>query len=115
MKTTATMMFGHIEKIEHIVEHLERIRRIQDETGGFTAFIPWTFQKGNTEMDHIETAGSTYYLKVLALSRIYLDNIDNIQTSHVTQTMRIGQVGLHYGANDMGSVMIEEYRRWRRW
>jgi len=108
MKTTATMMFGHIEKIEHIVEHLERIRRIQDETGGFTAFIPWTFQKGNTEMDHIETAGSTYYLKVLALSRIYLDNIDNIQTSHVTQTMRIGQVGLHYGANDMGSVMIEE-------
>ncbi len=108
MKTTATMMFGHVERIEHIVEHLERIRRIQDETGGFTAFIPWTFQKGNTAMDHVETAGSVYYLKVLALSRIYLDNIDNIQTSHVTQAMRIGQIGLHYGANDMGSVMIEE-------
>ncbi len=108
MKTTATMMFGHVERIDHIVEHLERIRRIQDETGGFTAFIPWTFQKGNTAMDYVETAGSVYYLKVLALSRIYLDNIDNIQTSHVTQTMRIGQIGLHYGANDMGSVMIEE-------
>ncbi len=108
MPTTATMMFGHIESIEHIVEHLERVRRIQDETGGFTAFIPWTFQRGNTELDHIEPASSTYYLKVLALSRIYLDNFDNIQSSHVTQTMQVGIVGLHFGANDLGSVMIEE-------
>ena len=108
MTTTATMMFGHIEKVEHIIEHLERIRRIQDETGGFTAFIPWTFKKGNTELDFVEESSSTYYLKVLALSRIYLDNIKNIQSSHVTQTMQIGIVGLHFGANDLGSVMIEE-------
>lgn len=108
MTTTATMMFGHIERIEHIVEHLDRVRRIQDDTGGFTAFIPWTFQRGNTRMDHIEPAGSVYYLKVLALSRIYLDNFENIQSSHVTQTMPIGTVGLHFGANDLGSVMIEE-------
>jgi cyclic dehypoxanthinyl futalosine synthase len=108
MTTTATMMFGHVETVDHIIEHLERVRRIQDETGGFTAFIPWTFQRGNTQMDHIEPAGSVYYLKVLALSRIYLDNFTNIQSSHVTQTMAIGTVGLHFGANDLGSVMMEE-------
>ncbi len=108
MTTTATMMFGHLERIEHIVEHLERVRRIQDETGGFTAFIPWTFQRGNTELDFVEPAGSVYYLKVLALSRIYLDNFVNVQSSHVTQTMPVGMVGLHFGANDLGSVMIEE-------
>jgi cyclic dehypoxanthinyl futalosine synthase len=108
LTSTATMMFGHIEKPEHIVEHLERIRRIQDETGGFTAFIPWTFKKGNTMLDHIEEASSVYYLKVLALSRIYLDNFKNIQSSHVTQTMQVGIVGLHFGANDLGSVMMEE-------
>ncbi len=108
MTTTATMMFGHIENIEHIVEHLERVRRIQDETGGFTAFIPWTFQRGNTELDFVEPAGSVYYLKILALSRIYLDNFENVQSSHVTQTMPVGTVGLHFGANDLGSVMIEE-------
>jgi cyclic dehypoxanthinyl futalosine synthase len=108
LTSTATMMFGHIEKPEHIVEHLERVRRIQDETGGFTAFIPWTFKKGNTMLDHIEEASSVYYLKVLALSRIYLDNFKNIQSSHVTQTMQVGIVGLHFGANDLGSVMIEE-------
>jgi cyclic dehypoxanthinyl futalosine synthase len=108
LTSTATMMFGHIEKPEHIVEHLERVRRIQDETGGFTAFIPWTFKKGSTMLDHIEEASSVYYLKVLALSRIYLDNFKNIQSSHVTQTMQVGIVGLHFGANDLGSVMIEE-------
>jgi cyclic dehypoxanthinyl futalosine synthase len=108
LTSTATMMFGHVEKPEHIVEHLERVRRIQDETGGFTAFIPWTFKKGNTMLDHIEEASSVYYLKVLALSRIYLDNFKNIQSSHVTQTMQVGIVGLHFGANDLGSVMIEE-------
>ena len=108
MTTTATMMFGHVETIEHIIEHLERVRKIQDETGGFTAFIPWTFKKGNTQLDYVEEASTTYYLKVLALSRIYLDNFKNIQSSHVTQTMQIGLVGLHFGANDLGSVMIEE-------
>ena len=108
MRTTATMMFGHVETIDHILEHLERVRRIQDETGGFTAFIPWTFQRGNTKMDHIDPAGPVYYLKILALSRIFLDNFENIQSSHVTQTMQVGMVGLHFGANDLGSVMIEE-------
>jgi len=108
LTSTATMMFGHVEKPEHIVEHLERVRRIQDETGGFTAFIPWTFKKGNTMLDHIEEASSVYYLKVLALSRIYLDNFKNIQSSHVTQTIQVGIVGLHFGANDLGSVMMEE-------
>ena len=108
MPTTATMMFGHVERDEHIVEHLERIRRIQDETGGFTAFIPWTFQRGNTRLDHVPPAGSARYLRVLALSRLYLDNFKNIQSSHVTQTLRVGAVGLHFGANDLGSVMIEE-------
>ncbi len=108
MTTTATMMFGHLESIENIIEHLSRVRKIQDETGGFTAFIPWTFQKGNTELDYVETASSVYYLKVLALSRIFLDNFENVQSSHVTQTMQIGPVGLHFGANDLGSVMIEE-------
>ena len=108
MTTTATMMFGHVERIDHILEHLDRVRKIQDETGGFTAFIPWTFQRGNTELDHIEPASSVYYLKVLALSRIFLDNFENVQSSHVTQTMAIGTVGLHFGANDLGSVMIEE-------
>ncbi|NPA12353.1 MAG: dehypoxanthine futalosine cyclase, partial [Aquificae bacterium] len=113
MKTTATMMFGHIEKEEDIIEHLEAIRQLQDNSlqegkGYFTAFIPWTFQKGGTRLDHIETATTVYYLKVLALSRIYLDNFDNIQSSHITQTMKVGAVGLHFGANDLGSTMIEE-------
>ena len=113
MKTTATMMFGHIEKPEHIIEHLSYIRELQDESlknnkGYFTAFIPWTFQKGGTQLDHIDTATTAYYLKVLAVSRIYLDNFENIQSSHVTQTMKVGPVGLHFGANDLGSTMIEE-------
>jgi len=80
MPTTATMMFGHVEGDGHIIEHLERIRRIQDETGGFTAFIPWTFQKGNTRLDHVSPAGSARYLRILALSRLYLDNFRNIQS-----------------------------------
>lgn len=108
MSSTATMMFGHVEKPKHIVEHLERVRKIQDETGGFTAFIPWTFKKGKTQLDMVEESSSTYYLKVLAISRLYLDNFRNIQSSHVTQTMQIGTIGLHFGANDLGSVMIEE-------
>ena len=113
MKSTATMMFGHIEKPEHIVEHLSHIRELQDRSlkenkGHFTAFIPWTFQKGGTKLDHIDTATTSYYLKVLSVSRIFLDNFDNIQSSHITQTMKVGQVALHFGANDLGSTMIEE-------
>ena len=108
MRSTATMMFGHIENLEDIVEHLEKIRNLQDETGGFTAFISWTFMSGNTALDYIKPASLSYYLRVLAFSRIYLDNFQNIQSSHITQTMEGGIIGLHFGANDLGSVMIEE-------
>ncbi len=108
LKTTATMMFGHIEKARDIVEHLERIRSLQDKTKGFTAFIPWTFQPPNTGLEHIEKATAVEYLKVLALSRIYLDNVPNIQASWVTQGAKIAQIALYFGANDFGSTMIEE-------
>jgi len=101
------MMFGHVENIEHRVEHLERVRRQQDETGGFTAFIAWTFQAENTKLK-APTVGSNEYLRMQALSRIYLDNVPNIQSSWVTQGLEIGQVALKYGANDLGSIMIEE-------
>ena len=107
-RSTATMMFGHIETLAERIEHLERVRQLQDETGGFTAFICWTFQPGHTEMDHIPPAGSFEYLKTQAVSRLYLDNIPNIQSSWVTQGLKIGQIALLYGANDMGSLMIEE-------
>jgi len=107
LRTSATMMFGHIEKRRHIVEHLLRIRELQDETGGFTAFIPWTFQPDNTCLD-VEKATAAEYLKVLALSRLVLDNIDNIQASWVTQGAKIAQLSLAFGANDLGSTMIEE-------
>ncbi len=107
LKTTATMMFGHLESPEQIVEHLENVRELQDRTGGFTAFIPWTFQPGNTRID-VETATSAEYLRVLALCRIFLDNVDNIQASWVTQGDKIAQTALFFGANDMGSTMIEE-------
>ncbi len=107
MRSSATMMFGHLEEPSHIVEHLSRIRDLQDETGGFTAFIPWTFQPDNTKIQ-VPKTGSVPYLRVLALSRIFLDNIDNIQASWVTQGDKIAQTALFYGANDMGSTMIEE-------
>lgn len=107
LRTTATMMFGHLEKPEHIVEHLDRIRSLQDRTGGFTAFIPWTFQPGNTDIP-VSAKTGVEYLRVLALSRIYLDNVDNIQASWVTQADKIAQTALFFGANDMGSTMIEE-------
>lgn len=107
MRTTATMMFGQGETFDQRIEHLERIRRLQDRTGGFTAFIPWTFQPRNTLMDMPE-ASSQEYLKFLALSRLYLDNIDNIQASWVTQGPMIGQLALFWGANDFGSTMLEE-------
>ena len=107
LATTATMMFGHVETIEERIEHLQRVRQQQDETGGFTAFIAWTFQAENTRLK-APTVGSHEYLRTQALSRIYLDNIENIQSSWVTQGREIGQVALRYGANDLGSIMIEE-------
>lgn len=106
--SSATMMFGHVETLEERIEHLERIRQLQDETGGFTAFICWTFQPDNTELDHIRPVGAFEYLKNQAISRLYLDNVPNIQSSWVTQGLKIGQLALLYGANDMGSLMIEE-------
>jgi len=108
LRTTATMMFGHIENLEERLEHLIRIRNLQDETGGFTAFIPWPFQPDNTALAEIHKASAHSYLKMLAWSRIVLDNIDNIQASWVTQGPKIAQVSLFYGANDFGSTMIEE-------
>jgi cyclic dehypoxanthinyl futalosine synthase len=107
MRSSATMMFGHLEQDFHIIAHLEKIRALQDETHGFTAFIPWTFQPGNTKIN-VKKKTSVEYLKVLALSRIFLDNIDNIQASWVTQGEKIAQTALFFGANDMGSTMIEE-------
>ena len=107
MRTTATMMFGSKERPEDIVEHLFRVRQIQAETGGFTAFIPWTFQPDNTELGG-ETASGIDYLKVLALSRIVLDNVANIQASWVTQGAMMAQVALFFGANDLGGTMLEE-------
>jgi cyclic dehypoxanthinyl futalosine synthase len=125
MKTTATMMFGSVEGPEDIMEHLDSIRRLQDKTGGFTAFIPWSFQPGNTELkqqsgvrgqgsakkrkaSEIIPATGVEYLKVLALSRIYLDNVPSIQASWVTQGIKMAQVSLRFGANDFGSTMLEE-------
>jgi len=129
MKTTATMMFGSVEGPEDIIEHLDAVRRLQDKTGGFTAFIPWSFQPGNTELggrrsetgrrknknpkriapsSKLHTATAVDYLRVLALSRIYLDNVPNIQASWVTQGLKMAQVALRFGANDFGSTMLEE-------
>ena len=124
MRTSITMMFGHIETLEERVEHLQRIRELQDETGGFTAFICWTFQPGNTPLGrvrsrptsvrgepdgrHLLLADATEYLRMTAVSRLFLDNIDNVQSSWVTQGPKVGQLALYFGANDMGSVMMEE-------
>ena len=110
MRTTATMMFGCGETIEQRMNHLEIIRNIQEETGGFTAFIPWSFQRENTSLGRFvkEEATAVEYLKTLAISRLYLDNIVNIQSSWVTQGLKTCQVGLRFGGNDVGSIMIEE-------
>jgi cyclic dehypoxanthinyl futalosine synthase len=107
-RSTATMMYGHVETLAERIEHLERLRQLQDETGGFTAFICWSFQPDNTEMDDIPPAGAFEYLKTQAVARLYLDNFPNIQSSWVTQGRDIGQLALLFGANDMGSLMIEE-------
>ena len=107
-RSTATMMFGHIETLAERIEHLERLRQLQDETGGFTAYICWTFQPDHTDMAEIPAAGAFEYLKTQAVSRLYLDNFANIQSSWVTQGLKTGQLALLFGANDMGSLMIEE-------
>lgn len=108
LRTTATMMFGHVETKEERLEHLRRLRETQEETGGFTAFIPWPFQPDNTVFSDMEKTSAFSYLKTLALSRIYLDNIDNVQASWVTQGPKVAQLSLSFGANDFGSTMIEE-------
>src|ERR671916_1429016 len=110
LRSTATMMFGIGDRIEHRVRHLQRIRDVQDETGGFTAFIPWTFQRENTALGRRikDEPTGVDYLKMLAVSRLFLDNIEHIQSSWLTQGLRLGQVVLRFGADDMGSIMIEE-------
>lgn len=107
LRTTATMMFGHVETIDDRMEHLERIRAQQDKTKGFTAFIGWTFQPENTRLKAAK-AGAHEYLRMQALARIFLDNFENVQSSWVTQGPEIGQVALKFGANDLGSIMLEE-------
>ena len=107
LKTTATMMFGHIETLKERLWHLSAIRELQDETGGFTAFIPWPYQPGKNTLPG-RAAGGTTYLRTLAISRIFLDNVPHVQASWVTQGHHIGQIALHFGADDMGSTMIEE-------
>jgi len=118
-KSTCTMMFGHVETLEERIEHLDRLRSLQDETGGFTAFICWTHQppheapwydnrKDGVDMSKLSEVGAFEYLKTQAIGRLYLDNIPNIQSSWVTQGEKIGQIALSFGANDMGSLMIEE-------
>jgi cyclic dehypoxanthinyl futalosine synthase len=108
--TTATMMIGGGETLEERIEHLERLRRLQDETGGFVAFIPWNVQLERTPMQASVSrrVGPVEYLTLLAVSRIYLDNIRNIQVSWLTQGLSVAQIALHFGANDVGSIMIEE-------
>ncbi len=112
IKSTATMMFGTVERDEDIVEHWEHIRNLQDETGGFRAYIMWSFQSANTkllqEYPNIKKQSSNRYLRLLAISRLYLDNFKNIQSSWVTQGSYIGQLALMFGANDLGSTMMEE-------
>jgi cyclic dehypoxanthinyl futalosine synthase len=110
MRTTATMMFGCGETIEQRMNHFELVRNLQEETGGFTAFIPWSFQRENTSLGRFvkEEATGVEYLKTLAISRLYLDNILNVQSSWVTQGLKTCQVGLKFGGNDVGSIMIEE-------
>jgi cyclic dehypoxanthinyl futalosine synthase len=114
LRSTATMMYGHVEKDEDIIEHLGHLRELQDETGGFTAFIPWSYKKGNTPMQAaleargFRPAGASRYLRILALARLYLDNFDHIQASWFGEGRKIGQVALHFGADDFGGTLLEE-------
>jgi cyclic dehypoxanthinyl futalosine synthase len=106
--SSATMMFGHVETLEERIAHLEALRQLQDQTGGFTAFICWTFQPDNTQMADVPKASAVEYLRTQAVARLYLDNFHNIQSSWVTQGLKVGQLAMLFGANDMGSLMIEE-------
>jgi len=110
MRSTATMMYGHVETPADIVEHFDYIRALQDETGGFTAFVPWSYKRGNTPMEskvpHV--AGASMYLRVLAASRLYLDNFDHIQATWFSEGKKTGQIALHYGADDFGGTLFEE-------
>jgi cyclic dehypoxanthinyl futalosine synthase len=109
LRTTATMMFGCGEELRHRVNHLERVRQIQEETGGFTAFIPWIFAAENTALGKkVQETTAVDYLKTLAVSRLYLDNIDHIQSSWLTPGIKVCQIGLQFGADDVGSILIEE-------
>jgi cyclic dehypoxanthinyl futalosine synthase len=114
MRSTATMMYGHLEEDEDILVHLESIRALQDETGGFTAFIPWSYKPGNTPMQRaleaqgFRPAGAVSYLRILALARVYLDNFDHIQASWFGEGKKTGQVALHFGADDFGGILLEE-------
>ncbi|MDH3529023.1 MAG: hypothetical protein OEQ28_05630, partial [Acidobacteriota bacterium] len=110
LRSTATMMFGIGDDVSHQVNHLQKIRDLQDETGGFTAFIPWTFQRENTALGRKITEEMTGidYLRMLSVSRLFLDNVEHIQSSWLTQGLRLGQAALRFGADDMGSIMIEE-------
>ncbi|WP_243545592.1 cyclic dehypoxanthinyl futalosine synthase [Pseudodesulfovibrio tunisiensis] len=108
MRTTATMMFGHVETPAQRLEHLFAVREVQDRTHGFTAFIPWTFQPDHTQLSHCRKQTSVEYLRLLAMSRIVLDNVDNVQVSWVTMGPDIAQLALYFGGNDFGSTMIEE-------
>jgi cyclic dehypoxanthinyl futalosine synthase len=109
-RSTATMMYGHLETDEELVEHLDRIRRLQDETGGFTAFVPWSFKPGNTPLEKIipHYATPVRYLQVLAVSRMFLDNFDHIQASWFSEGKKTGQIALHFGADDFGGTLFEE-------
>lgn len=109
-KSTATMMYGHLETDEDIVEHLESTRKLQDETGGFTAFIPWSFKPGNTPLEKIipHYATPTRYLQMIAFSRMYLDNVPHIQASWFSEGKKTGQIALHFGADDFGGTLLEE-------
>jgi cyclic dehypoxanthinyl futalosine synthase len=110
MKTTATMMYGHVETDDDIMEHFDLIRELQDEFGGFTAFVPWSFKPGNTLLmpKTTATAGPTRYLRILATSRLYLDNFPHIQASWFSEGKKTGQVALHFGSDDFGGTLIEE-------
>jgi cyclic dehypoxanthinyl futalosine synthase len=109
-RTSATMMYGHVETDEEIVEHLEKLRELQDATGGFTAFIPWSFKPGNTHLERKipESPGPVKYLRIIALARIFLDNFDHVQASWFSEGKKTGQIALHAGGNDFGGTLLEE-------
>ena len=110
VRTTSTMMFGCGETVEHRINHLETIRQLQEETGGFTAFIPWSFKPGNTPLEKVRPVpeGPAAYLRMIAVSRLYLDNVDHVQASWFSEGKKTGQIALHWGADDFGGTLFEE-------